>query len=76
MPVRSDAYTLIVRQGPERAKAFAGPREKGTVPHPANPAFWWGSCTLTEVTLLKDRKPVDPPPIVQLRIRDPDDPAQ
>ena len=23
-----------------------------------------------------DRKPVDPPPIVQLRIRDPEDPAQ
>ena len=31
MPPRSDAYSLIVRQGPERAKAFAGPKEKGTV---------------------------------------------
>ncbi|KAL2050025.1 hypothetical protein ABVK25_009752 [Lepraria finkii] len=53
MRPRSDAYTLIVRQGPERAKAFPGPPAKE-----------------------KDRKPVDPPPIVQLRLRDPEDPAQ
>lgn len=32
MSPRSDAYTLIVRQGPERAKAFAGPRDKGEFP--------------------------------------------
>ena len=31
MPPRSDAYSLIVRQGPERAKAFSGPKEKGTL---------------------------------------------
>ncbi len=31
MRPRSDAYSLIVRQGPERAKAFAGPKEKGMV---------------------------------------------
>lgn len=29
MRMRSNAYTLTVRQGPERAKAFAGPKEKG-----------------------------------------------
>ncbi|KAL8935978.1 MAG: hypothetical protein Q9216_005167 [Gyalolechia sp. 2 TL-2023] len=46
----SDDYTLIVRQGPEKAKV-AGPKEK-------------------------ERKPVDPPPIVQIQIRDPLDPAQ
>ncbi|KAF6221433.1 hypothetical protein HO133_002289 [Letharia lupina] len=51
MRMRSNAYTLTVRQGPERAKAFAGPKEK-------------------------DRKPVDPPPIIQLQIRDPQDPTQ
>lgn len=50
---RSDAYTLTVRQAPQRAKAFPGAPAKE-----------------------KDRKPVDPPPIVQLRIRDPEDPAQ
>ncbi|KAL9098943.1 MAG: hypothetical protein Q9163_005488 [Psora crenata] len=47
----SDAYTLTVRQQPERAKAFHGAKEK-------------------------DRKPIDPPPIVQLQISDPQDPAQ
>ena len=31
MPPRSDAYSLTVRQGPERAKAFAGPKEKGVL---------------------------------------------
>ena len=25
----SNAYTLTVRQGPERGKAFSGPKEKG-----------------------------------------------
>lgn len=29
MRPRSDAYKLIVRQGPQRAKVFAGPKEKG-----------------------------------------------
>lgn len=29
MRMRSNAYTLTIRQGPERAKAFAGPKEKG-----------------------------------------------
>lgn len=63
----SDDYTLLVRQGPERAKV-AGPKEKG----------WWKTTTspATDTDLLLERKPVDPPPIVQLHIRDPLDPAQ
>lgn len=31
---------------------------------------------LADVDLVLERKPVDPPPIVQLHIRDPTDPAQ
>jgi len=35
----SNAFTLTVRQGPQRAKAFAGPKEKGTqVTHPLTSA--------------------------------------
>lgn len=34
MRMRSNAYTLTVRQGPERAKAFAGPKEKGEALRP------------------------------------------
>ena len=71
MLMRSNAYTLTVRQGPERAKAFNGPKEKGMV--------LLTSCTrrtLTTSASLTDRKPVDPPPIIQLQIRDPQDPAQ
>ncbi|KAL9579841.1 MAG: hypothetical protein Q9212_004862 [Teloschistes hypoglaucus] len=45
-----DAFTLNVRQGPERGRV-AGAKDK-------------------------DRKPVDPPPIIQLQIKDPLDPAQ
>ena len=69
---RSDAYTLTVRQAPQRAKAFPGApaKEKGMESNGSQ-------CdqTLTR-SLFEDRKPVDPPPIVQLRIRDPEDPAQ
>lgn len=71
MRERSNAYTLTVRQGPERAKAFAGPKEKGEAllvrldQHP-----------LTTSAPSADRKPVDPPPIIQLQIMDPQDPAQ
>ena len=69
---RSDAYTLTVRQAPQRAKAFPGPpaKEKGT-------AIEGFAATRKLIYCgLEDRKPVDPPPIVQLRIRDPEDPAQ
>ena len=71
MLMRSNAYTLTVRQGPERAKAFNGPKEKGK--------GLLTSCTrrtLTTSVSPTDRKPVDPPPIIQLQIRDPQDPAQ
>ena len=39
MRMRSNAYTLTVRQGPERAKAFAGPKEKGE----AFPTLTWSA---------------------------------
>ena len=69
---RSDAYTLTVRQAPQRAKAFPGApaKEKGMGTN--------GSQRDEKLirSPLEDRKPVDPPPIVQLRIRDPEDPAQ
>lgn len=70
----SDAYTLIVRQGPERAKAFPGPpaKEKGK----AFTGHSWHRRNTDPRVFPEDRKPVDPPPIVQLRIRDPEDPAQ
>ena len=71
MQMRSNAYTLTVRQGPERAKAFTGPKEKGK----ALLTFLAGM-TLTMPAPSTDRKPVDPPPIIQLQIRDPQDPAQ
>lgn len=73
MSASSNAYTLTVRQQPERAKVFSGTQIKekgrstymgahraGTVPADAH----------------VDRKPIDPPPIVQLQITDPTDPAQ
>lgn len=72
MRMRSNAYTLTVRQGPERAKAFAGPKEKGE----ALLTLLYISKTLTTSASSTDRKPVDPPPIIQLQIRDPQDPAQ
>ena len=70
MLMRSNAYTLTVRQGPERAKAFAGPKEKGKT---LLTSFIGKTLTIPAST---DRKPVDPPPIIQLQIRDPQDPAQ
>ena len=74
MPPRSDAYTLVVRQGPERAKAFAGPKEKGIFLSDSTRVLSGEDADIPQPA--SDRKPVDPPPIVQLRIRDPEDPAQ
>lgn len=68
----SDDYVLTIRQAPERAKV-AGTKEKGmtmmmmTVGELAS--------THADATNI-DRKPVDPPPIIQLQIRDATDPAQ
>lgn len=69
----SNAYTLTVRQGPERGKAFAGPKEKGETAS-SNTSTAWRLLT-THGHQPTDRKPVDPPPIIQLQIRDPTDPA-
>lgn len=63
----SDDYTLTIRQGPERARV-ADKKEKGERELLAT--------YLAGVDLVLERKPVDPPPIVQLHIRDPTDPAQ
>lgn len=66
----SDDYILMVRQGPQRAKV-AGPKEKGiTAPQLITCAYW------LKTWMRLDRKPIDPPPIIQLQIRDFSDPAQ
>lgn len=73
----SDDYVLTIRQAPERAKV-AGTKEKGmmmvmmmmTVGEQKKLAS-----THADATNI-DRKPVDPPPIIQLQIRDATDPAQ
>lgn len=68
MLVTSNAYTLKVRQGPEKGKAFAGPKEKGEpVRRRENEDG--------DIDRSSERKPVDPPPIIQLIIKDPTDPA-
>lgn len=68
----SDDYNLIVRQEPERAKV-AGPKEKGMF----IPEQRMLPSRLTKTSRSRpDRKPIDPPPILQLQIRDFSDPAQ
>lgn len=66
----SDDYNLIIRQGPERAKV-AGPKEKGRTSKQEHCGH-----LLIEFVASLDRKPIDPPPIIQLQIRDLSDPAQ
>jgi len=67
----SDAFTLKIRQGPERARV-TGAKEKGK-------SFPLLKCVCL-VSLCRfsspDRKPVDPPPIIQLFVRDANDPGQ
>lgn len=62
----SEDYELTIRQRPERARV-AGVKEKG-------------KCSSKFCYILSneplDRKPVDPPPIIQLTIKDDSDPAQ
>ena len=66
----SEAYELNIRQGPEKARV-AGIKEKGEGSH--QPQF---SVADNCPCFHPDRKPVDPPPIIQLHIRDPSDPSQ
>lgn len=65
----SDDYVLTIRQAPERAKV-AGTKEKGMMTVGAE--TWSAHADAANI----DRKPVDPPPIIQLQIRDATDPAQ
>ena len=67
----SEAYELNIRQEPERARV-AGIKEKGKVWRSES----FGITCLQGFKLNTDRKPVDPPPIIQLHIRNPSDPAQ
>ena len=69
----SNAFTLTVRQQPERARVFNGAqtREKGRSTYVDAQKI--GSML---ADTHPDRKPIDPPPIVQLQITDPTDPAQ
>jgi hypothetical protein len=56
----SPDFELIVRQQPEQARV-AGGKEKGTFAFP----FVWTSL-LTHFPA--ERKPVDPPPVIQLKV--------
>ena len=76
----SNAYTLTVRQHPERGKAFSGPKEKGELQKQKVPEGRLSCCHALGMRQnaksgAADRKPIDPPPIIQLRINDPQDPA-
>ncbi|MCJ1250125.1 hypothetical protein MMC30_007351 [Trapelia coarctata] len=66
----SDAFTLKIRQGPERARV-TGAKEKGKPPLLERVSLV-GLCRSSS----PDRKPVDPPPIIQLFVRDANDPGQ
>lgn len=59
----SSDFELTIRQQPDRARV-AGGKEKGTLPGSAR-----GNQPSVDV-VDAERKPVDPPPIVQLRVRD------
>jgi hypothetical protein len=70
----SSDFELIVRQQPNRARV-AGGKEKGTWKTPGSnysyPRASFGmKQTLTWKICSSERKPVDPPPIVQLRVRE------
>lgn len=69
----SGAYELTVRQHPERARV-AGGKEKGKLIFCLCPSE--KARARISLMLWLERKPVDPPPIIQLRIRDENDPAQ
>ncbi|KAI9758850.1 MAG: hypothetical protein M4579_002796 [Chaenotheca gracillima] len=68
----SEDYKLIIRQGPIRARV-AGLKEKGAS-EIASASRTHGRALIDRGAT--DRKPVDPPPIVQLKINDTSDPAQ
>ena len=59
----SSDFDLIIRQQPDRALVASG--KKGGGLSPAIGRTWARTLTCA------DRKPIDPPPIVQLRARDP-----
>ena len=73
MTASSNVYTLTVRQQPERARLSNGPQTKEKGRSTFVDAQKAGS---TPADVNPDRKPIDPPPIVQLQITDPTDPAQ
>lgn len=56
----SPDFELIVRQQPEQARV-AGGKEKGTFAFP-----FVGTSLLTDSPA--ERKPVDPPPVIQLKV--------
>jgi hypothetical protein len=66
----SDDYELFVRQHPERGKV-AGAKEKGKQTHSTSVARYTDRAHYGA-----ERKPVDPPPIVQLRINSECEPDQ
>jgi len=65
-PLSGD-HELIIRQKPLHAKVFIG-KEKGMPNQTKDPRHISNS--------VSDRKPIDPPPIVQLKISESVDPSQ
>jgi hypothetical protein len=61
----SSDFELIVRQQPERARV-AGGKEKGT----CNSLILVGLARDAKDHRRVERKPVDPPPVVQLKVRE------
>lgn len=78
----STAYTLTVRQQPERAKVVPikegkdGERVKEIKEKGRSSYHGTRRALISTADAPPDRKPIDPPPIVQLQISDPTDPAQ
>ena len=68
MPFHSDHCQLVIRQGPQHARVAVG-KEKGT-------RFEVFITLQLKLINRPDRKPVDPPPIIQLKISPQWDPGQ
>lgn len=71
-------YELTIRQSPIRAR-LAGGKEKGRVASVSlRVLFQIGHANADDAGIIPslERKPVDPPPIIQLRVRDECDPTQ
>lgn len=69
LSTNSADFELTIRQQPERARV-AGGKEKGRSSYLTVHRICQRKEGQTGLTSLAERKPVDPPPIVQLSVRD------